>query len=270
MAAAARQRACGAGFSPRLTSRPGDRRDDRLHRAPGPTRPTREATDAELVELYRHHHADPPPRRGTSGMVRRILRHDEDAADVVQSTWVGALTALDDGLRGLGRGPRVVVVKRAGSGGGSGVPQVRRSEVAGNFRPRRSCSGSRTLSGTASQGAVAAASVVPDLKVLKEPEGAEGGKDRVLEVEGVDSVGRVGTPAQDLGEVQLRGVREGGGGRQDVAASAPRASLAVSDGCRAESCAQRSVSGREPSAGGLHRRGRGSGNELHRPSAWSR
>ena len=111
------------------------------------------------------------------------------------------------------------------------MPRVRRSEVAGNFRPRRSCSGSRTLSGTASPGrSGGGVGCARFSRYSKKPEGAEGGKYRVHEVEGVDGVGRVGTPAQDLGEVQLRGVGEGGGGRQYVAASAPRASLAVSDG----------------------------------------
>ena len=60
-----------------------------------------EATDAELVELYRHHHNldafTTLIRRHDAGlrsMARRVLHHDEDAADVVQSTWVSALTAL--------------------------------------------------------------------------------------------------------------------------------------------------------------------------------
>jgi len=73
-----------------------------------------ELTDIELVELYRHHHdldaITTLIRRHDAGlrsMVRRVLRHDEDAADVVQSTWVSALTALarpDFEVHGVVRG----------------------------------------------------------------------------------------------------------------------------------------------------------------------
>ncbi|MDD7942514.1 sigma-70 family RNA polymerase sigma factor [Actinomycetospora lutea] len=58
-------------------------------------------TDLELIELYRHHDdlgaITALVRRYDADlrmMVRRILRHDEDAADVAQTTWVRVLTAL--------------------------------------------------------------------------------------------------------------------------------------------------------------------------------
>jgi hypothetical protein len=51
------------------------------------------------------------------------------------------------------RAPRAVLVflgvKRPGFSGGSGVPRVPRSRPTGSFRPRRSCSWSRTLAATA-------------------------------------------------------------------------------------------------------------------------
>src|SRR4051812_14147758 len=73
-----------------------------------------ELSDAELVELYRQQDdADAITtlirRHDTAlrSMARRVLRHDEDAADVVQSTWVHALTALarpDGEVHGVVRG----------------------------------------------------------------------------------------------------------------------------------------------------------------------
>jgi RNA polymerase sigma-70 factor, ECF subfamily len=60
-----------------------------------------ESSDTELIELYRHHHdldaITVLIRRHDAAlrvMARRVVRHDEDAADVVQSSWVHALTAL--------------------------------------------------------------------------------------------------------------------------------------------------------------------------------
>lgn len=60
-----------------------------------------ESSDTELIELYRHQHdldaITALIRRHDSAlraMARRVVRHDEDAADVVQSSWVHALTAL--------------------------------------------------------------------------------------------------------------------------------------------------------------------------------
>ena len=60
-----------------------------------------QTSDSELVELYRYRNdvdaITTLIRRHElvlRGMARRVLRHDEDAADVVQSTWVHALTAL--------------------------------------------------------------------------------------------------------------------------------------------------------------------------------
>ncbi len=60
-----------------------------------------ESSDNELVELYRQHDDLEAittlirrHERALRAMVRRILHHEEDTADVVQTTWVRALTAL--------------------------------------------------------------------------------------------------------------------------------------------------------------------------------
>jgi RNA polymerase sigma-70 factor, ECF subfamily len=60
-----------------------------------------ELSDVELIDRYRQHHdleaITTLIRRHDAAlraMVRRVLHHDEDAADVVQSAWVSALTAL--------------------------------------------------------------------------------------------------------------------------------------------------------------------------------
>lgn len=73
-----------------------------------------ESSDIELIRLYRSHDDHDAIttviRRHDAalrGMVRRVLHHDEDAADVVQSTWVRALTALarpDYEVHGIVRG----------------------------------------------------------------------------------------------------------------------------------------------------------------------
>ncbi|GLZ50063.1 hypothetical protein Acsp06_62480 [Actinomycetospora sp. NBRC 106375] len=60
-----------------------------------------ELSDNELVELYRQHNDLEAittlirrHERALRAMVRRVLHHEEDTADVVQTTWVRALTAL--------------------------------------------------------------------------------------------------------------------------------------------------------------------------------
>ena len=73
-----------------------------------------ELSDVELIDLYRQHHDLEAITRlirrhdaALRSMVRRVLHHDEDAADVVQSAWVSALTALarpDFEIHGVVRG----------------------------------------------------------------------------------------------------------------------------------------------------------------------